>query len=123
MTPSFQSSSFDIIRDSASNAGKSVLYLNGAGAISLMTFMGHIAENIPPLVAEFVTAIFIYLVGAALGSSVFALTYLAQGAFRLLKNNLGRFFQGSAIICYLLGIVAFLYGSYAAAQTFLLFKS
>lgn len=104
----FQSASLDIIRDSASNAGKSLIILNGAAAIAVLTKVG--AE--PNLIKALLT----YSWGAGTGALVFATTYLAQHFFRHYQNRRGATLQITAIVLFIIGFAAFIFGGYFTAS-------
>lgn len=104
----FQSASMDIIKDSASNAGKSLIILNGAAAIAVLT---KVASQ-PALIKALLT----YSWGAGTGALVFAGTYLAQYFFRRHMNKVGVGFQIAAIVFFGVGFAAFILGGYFTAS-------
>ncbi len=104
----FQSQSMEIINNSASNAGKSIIVLNGAAAIAVLTKI----VGFPLLV----NALLIYSWGASTGALVFVGTYLAQYYFRHHKNKIGTCFQILTILIFIIGFGLFIAGGYFTAS-------
>lgn len=106
----FQNSSMELIREAASSAGKSVIILNGAAAIAVLTKVA-VSNNL-------IFALLLYSWGAGTGALIFACTYLAQHFFRHHKECWGKLFQATAIILFLLGFTLFIVGGYYTATGF-----
>jgi len=104
----FQSASMDIIKDAASNAGKSLIILNGAAAIAVLT---KVASQ-----PAFIKALLTYSWGASTGALVFASTYLSQYFFRNYMNKIGVGFQIAAIAFFFIGFAMFIFGGYFTAS-------
>jgi len=106
----FQNSSMEIIKEAATSAGKSVIILNGAAAIAVLTKLT-VSNNL-------ICAMLLYSWGAGTGALIFGCTYLAQHFFRHHRDCWGKFFQAITIFFFLLGFALFIAGTYYTAAGF-----
>jgi hypothetical protein len=112
--------SFKATLDFGTMACRSALLINGAGAIALMTFIGHQGEMIAPLSR----ALACFALGSGLAVLAMAATYLAQAFFTPNGVNgsplqrTGYVFQGLAILSFIGSAVLFFRGLIVARTSF-----
>ena len=100
----FQRSSWVIIGEAITNAGKAIILLNGAAAIAVLTKI--------TVINELGGALLTYSWGAGMGALVFMAAYFSQYYFMRKENKLGIVFQIMGIVMFLVGFFCFIIGGY-----------
>jgi hypothetical protein len=95
---------------------KSVLIINGAAAVSILTFIGNTHTKKIPLTA----AMMLFSVGALFGALIFLFCYLAQLQYGNDNRESAVRFHNAAYIVVTLSVVLFVLGIVAAGWGMLL---
>jgi hypothetical protein len=103
----------------ALEAGKSLILINGAAAVGILTFIG----NHPPKAFAIFRAINMFSAGAMLGVPFFAFAYLAQlyygnRSFDSKAHNKALFWHWCAYLTALASVGVFAWGMYTATGSF-----
>jgi hypothetical protein len=102
----------------ALEAGKSLILINGAAAIGILTFVG----NHPPKTFGIFRAINMFSIGALLGAIFFAFSYLAQLYYGNRSFNAGAhkwaaYWHRCAFLTAAASVALFVWGMYTATQS------
>ncbi|NBX66841.1 MAG: hypothetical protein EBQ96_07595 [Proteobacteria bacterium] len=135
---------YEAVNFYAAAAIKSIIYLNGVAAISLLTLLGHLfatqLDNYKNIIVSLIPSLGLYTYGAFLGGVTAGIAYLAQFYFavgarvefertvshnpNLLDNErssadiVGTAFQIAGLIIGLFGLFSFLLATYYAKLAF-----
>lgn len=122
----FAARMFESVISTAQSANRAMFTMNGAAAVAILAFLGHLAQIRSPMLAEFAWPLTLFTGGVALAGLVSGLSYLIQSFFstagsRRFGEALGRTFNVLAIVVWLAALGAFLWGLWATRLLFLNF--
>lgn len=117
---------FESVISTAQSANRTMFTMNGAAAVAILAFLGHLAQIRSPMLAEFAWPLTLFTGGVALAGLVSGLSHLIQSVFSTAGSwrfgePLGRTFNVLAIVVWLSALGAFLWGLWATRLLFLNF--
>jgi hypothetical protein len=117
---------FESVIATAQSATRLLFAMNGAAAIAILAFLGHLASANPPMMQPFSWPLTLFTGGVALAGLVGGFTYLAQLAYSSAAENesyrrIGNSVRVVAIVFWLGGLAAFVWGLLASVGIFRMF--
>jgi hypothetical protein len=98
-----------------------VILVNGGAAVAILAFLGNIWQkdnSLHPMALAITWPLELFLCGVTAGVATAAMGYLAQLTLAVGSMRFGNLFRVLAMLCVVVGVGAFFWGSVSAASAF-----